>query len=339
MVRPDASTLSARERETRLVVFDDPQFDRHDPGWGHPECPERLPAIRAALQRHGWPVRPGRPVTRAELERVHRSAYIDHVMSAAGKTLYLDPDTGVSPGSVDAALLAAGAAVEAAEVTMAGRNCLVTCRPPGHHATPGEAMGFCLFNNAAVAAAHLEHLGYRVAVVDPDCHHGNGTQEAFWEDPGVLYVSWHRYPFYPGSGAAEEIGGGEGLGATLNVPLPAGSGDAVYLGSLQAVVLPALERFRPEVVVISAGFDQMEGDLLGGMELTREGLAVIFGALASRWPCVAVLEGGYNTRRLGGDVEVAALALAGGPIPDVQISLDPRWVERFATWPHPLLQR
>jgi acetoin utilization deacetylase AcuC-like enzyme len=340
MAHPDPTKLSAHERETRLIIFDNPQYDEHDPGWGHPESPARLPSIRRALAPHHWPVRAGRPASFTELSRVHTEAYIDRIMAASGQTTRLDPDTGVSPGSVDAALLAAGSAVEAAEVTMAGRNGFVTCRPPGHHATPDRAMGFCLFNNAAIAAAHLAHLGYRVAVLDPDAHHGNGTQDAFYERADVLYVSWHRAPFYPGTGEVEEIGAGAGAGFTLNIPLPLGADDGLYLASLQRLALPAVQRFAPDVVVFSAGFDQMEGDLLGGMDLSREGLAVLYHAFASRWPCMAVLEGGYNTHRLGGDVEVAARAMAGDPAPDVVVRIRDDWREIFGAWErlHPLLQ-
>lgn len=337
MPRVDPTKLSAHERETRLIVYDNPQYDEHDPGWGHPESPARLAAIRDALAPHHFPKRTGRPATMDELGRVHTDAYIDRVMAVAGHTTRLDPDTGVSPGSVDAALLAAGSAVEAAEVTLAGRNCFVTCRPPGHHATADRAMGFCLFNNAAVAAAHMVHLGYRVAVLDPDAHHGNGTHDIFHGSPDVLYVSWHRSPFYPGSGAAEDYGVGAGAGFTMNIPLPMGADDGLYLMALHRLVLPALHRFQPDAVIFSAGFDQMEGDLLGGMDLTREGLAVLYNAIAARWRCMAVLEGGYNTRRLGGDVEVAARMLAGEPGPDVALRVGPEWQAVFDSWQHPLL--
>jgi acetoin utilization deacetylase AcuC-like enzyme len=337
MATADPTTLSARERTAPLIVFDNPQYDEHDPGWGHPEAPARLPAIRQALAPHNWPVRRGRRASFEELSRVHTEPHIDRIMAVQGQTAQIDPDTAVSPGSVDAALLAAGSAVEAAELTMAGRNCLVTCRPPGHHATANRSMGFCLFNNAAVAAAHLVARGYRVAIIDPDAHHGNGTQDIFWESGDVLYVSWHRFPFYPGSGDAEEWGAGAGAGTTLNIPLPYGADDGLYLGSLQRLVLPAVQRFGPEVIIFSAGFDQMEGDLLGGMDMSREGLAVIFHAFASRWPCMAVLEGGYNTRRLGGDVEVAACMLAGDPVPDVALRIRDDWREIMARWQHPLL--
>lgn len=335
----DPTSFTAHERQARLIWYDNPQYDEHDPGWGHPECPERLPAIREVLRTLHLPVRMGRKVTRDELLRVHTEPYVDLIMSTADQSTALDPDTRVSPGSVDAALLAAGSAAEAAEVTMAGRNCFVSCRPPGHHATANRAMGFCLFNNAAVAAAHLVNMGYRVAVLDPDAHHGNGTQDIFWQSPDVLYVSWHRYPFYPGSGAAEEIGAGAGTGYTMNIPLPMGADDGLYLLATRDLVLPALEAFEPDVVVFSAGFDQMEGDLLGGMELTREGLAVLYGVIAARYRCMAVLEGGYNTRRLGGDAAVAVRAMAGEPVPDVHLNVRPDWVQRFAAWPHPLLGR
>ncbi len=333
----DPTRLTDQEREASLIVYDNPQFDEHQQGPGHPECPERLLAIRRALQPCGWPVRPGRPATRDELERVHSPAYVRRVLSLRGCYDDLDPDTSTSPGSVDAALLAAGAAVEAAELTLAGRNCFVTCRPPGHHATPSRAMGFCLFNNAAVAAAHLCYLGYKVVIFDPDVHHGNGTQDIFHQRSDVFYVSMHRYPFYPGSGASTDTGRGEGLGCTMNIPLFGGADDDIYLSAFQRLVLPAMERFAPDVCIISAGFDAMEGDLLGGMLLTRPALASMGAALVARWPVMAVLEGGYNTQRLGNDVRCLAETLAGEPAPEMHIDAPPAWVRRLAEWQHPLL--
>ncbi len=333
----DPTTFTAREQQSTLIVYDDPRFDAHDPGFGHPEAPARLPAIRKALAPHAWPTRPGRPATREELERVHRPAYVDQILAARGRHAWFDVDTAGSPGSVEAALLAAGAAVDAAATAVAGRNCLVLCRPPGHHAMADRAMGFCLFNNAAIAAASLVERGLKVVVFDPDVHHGNGTQAAFWESPRVLYVSLHRWPFYPGTGAASEVGAGAGHGFTLNVPLPVGSDDGYYLTALQHLILPAVDRFGPDACVVSAGFDVMEGDLIGGMACSNLAMAWMIHAFVTRVPTMAVLEGGYNTMRLGEDVRVAALALAGERPPEIQTPTPPAWTMAVRNWTHPLL--
>jgi len=320
-----------------LVLFDDPAFDEHDPGDFHPECTARLPAIREGLAGHPWEVVRPRPATRQELLRVHTQEHIAEIEHCDGKWVDLDADTHTSPGSTRAAFLAAGAAVEAAEIVAKGGYAYVLCRPPGHHATPHRAMGFCLFNNAAVAAAHLVALGKRVAIIDPDVHHGNGTQDAFYERADVLYSSLHRFPFYPGTGRAEEMGRGPGLGFTLNVPLPGGIDERVWLTAFRRLVLPALERFKPDACVLSTGFDCLEGDLLGGMEIAPQAMAVLVGTVATRWPTMAVLEGGYTVENLGYEVRLAATALAGAPLPELD-ETPPSWFDAMLyKWRHPLL--
>jgi acetoin utilization deacetylase AcuC-like enzyme len=230
---------------------------------------------------------------------------------------WLDPDTHVSPRSVEAALAAAGAVTGATLAVLAGeaREAFCAVRPPGHHATRARAMGFCLVNSVAVAARAALAAGLaRVAVVDFDVHHGNGTQDIFWSDPAVLYVSLHRWPFYPGTGAAEETGAGPGLGATVNVPLPASTPPARFHDAL-ARALDAVERFRPEVVLASAGFDAYRDDPIGGLNLDVEDFARVgerlraLAAATCDGKLVSVLEGGYHLGRLG---ECVAAYLRGG---------------------------
>ena len=276
---------------------------------GHPERAERLRAIEAALAAEpSHPVAEPREADPAELARVHDAGYLQRLLALRGRSEELDPDTYVSAGSVEAALLAAGASVDAARRVLGGEvpSAVAFLRPPGHHAERDGAMGFCLLNNVAVAAAAARAAGAaRVAIVDYDVHHGNGTQHIFYDDPAVLYVSTHQYPYYPGTGAAGEIGRGAGEGTTVNLPLPAGMGDAEYLHVFHRVVLPALEAFRPDLLLLSAGFDAHRRDPLGQMNLTTAGYAGLTRLLvaASRRLCggrmVALLEGGYDLVALG----------------------------------------
>ena len=307
----------------------DPIFLEHHAPSGHPECPERLAAARDALEAAGVPARADRvavrPASDEELARVHRGGYLDDlVRELPGQHGYLDPDTFFSPHSWEAARKAAGAAAEAALRAMSGQQArgLVLVRPPGHHAEAGRAMGFCLINNVAVAAAAARAAGAaRVAIVDWDVHHGNGTQHIFESDPDVLYVSTHQWPFYPGTGAAREIGKGAGVGATLNVPLPAGSGDREYGAVFAHLIVPALRAFKPDLILVSAGYDAHRQDPLGGMRVTTAGYRAMAEALrrVAREVCgdrlVVVLEGGYDLDALSTSIVATAEVLLAKEIP------------------------
>jgi acetoin utilization deacetylase AcuC-like enzyme len=248
-----------------------------------------------------------REATRDQLARVHSDEYVRQMAETAGAAMALDVDTYTSPETCEIARLAAGACIDAVERVMgrARTRALVLVRPPGHHAERNRAMGFCIYNNVAVAAAHARALGAgRVAIVDYDVHHGNGTQHIFEADPDVLYVSVHQYPYYPGTGAATEIGEGRGIGNTVNVPLEAGATDSDYHLVFDEIVLPVLGRFGPDVLLVSAGFDAHEHDPLGGMRLTTQSFGAMTHALrqAAEERCegriVAVTEGGYHLRAL-----------------------------------------
>lgn len=302
------------------LLITDPAFLAHDTGVGHPESAERLRRIVRGL-RHDpvdgtiW-IEP-RPATRDELIAVHSAVHVDNLAALDGQDALLDPDTPVSPGTWQAVVRAAGAAVVAIEEVWAGRarNAFALVRPPGHHAEANAAMGFCLINNAAVAAQAARRAGaQRVAILDWDVHHGNGTQHLFESRSDVLFLSSHQYPFYPGTGAASEIGRGAGLGYTVNCALPAGQGDADYGAVFQELFLPALQRFGPELVIVSAGFDAHARDPLAEMRVTERGFAAMCTAVRDVAPggkLVLLLEGGYDLDALADSARACVEVLAG----------------------------
>jgi len=311
--------------ETLLLT--DERMLEHDPGGEHPEAPSRLAAILAALSER--PVAGARfeaapEASEAELVRVHGAEHVRRILALRGRSAALDPDTSVSPRSIDAALLAAGSATEGVRRVLDGKaaGAFALVRPPGHHAEATRAMGFCLFNNVAVAAAEAHARGLqRVLCVDWDVHHGNGTQRSFWSRRDLLYMSTHQYPFYPGSGHESETGTAEGEGFTVNVPLPAGCTDRDYFAVFTDLLLPIAEEYRPELVLVSAGFDAHQRDPLGGMRLTSAGFAALCGAVKAvadrHCPgrLVLTLEGGYDLDALTASVRACVEVMAGAAPP------------------------
>ncbi|WP_193309651.1 histone deacetylase [Halorubrum halophilum] len=289
----------------------------HDTGERHPENPDRLRAIRRGLaKRHGVEYAEPDPATREEVVAVHDATYVDELEAfvADGGGSW-DPDTVVSEGTWDAALTSAGLAQWAARSALAGadgRNTpFALGRPPGHHAVPDDAMGFCFFNNAAVAAQTALDKGEadRVAIFDWDVHHGNGTQDVFYERGDVLYASIHEDGLYPDTGEVEETGRDEGENTTVNLPLAAGAGNADYCHAIDAVVAPALERFDPDLVIVSAGFDAHRHDPISRMRVSSEGYALMTDQIRSVTDDVGaatayVLEGGYGLDTLAEGVSM-----------------------------------
>ena len=312
--------------KTGLVY--DPRYLDHDMGAGHPESPNRLRAIMQQLEQSGTDARltkiEPREAENGWITEIHTPSYLAMLKSHAPITgrVSLDPDTSMSPGSLKAAHLAAGGALAAVDAIMSGQVDHVFCavRPPGHHAEAGRAMGFCLFNNVAIATRYLqkEHRLKRILIVDWDVHHGNGTQHSFEDDPSVLFFSTHQYPHYPGTGRATERGRGAGEGFTINVPMEAGEGNEEYRAVFQKSLMPAADAFKPEFVIISAGFDAHKDDPLASMGLTEEGyadLTSIVAGIARRHAgsrILSSLEGGYNLAALATSVDrhIQALLVA-----------------------------
>ena len=306
-----------------LAIVTSDRFADHLTPPGHPERVERAEVMqvvaREFARRRGTVIEP-RPAPDEALARIHDLAYIRSIKDTAGRAVALSPDTFTSPDTYDAAMLAAGAVLTGVDHVLdggPGRRALAMVRPPGHHAERARAMGFCLFNNVAVGAAHARARGLsRVAVVDYDVHHGNGTQWAFYDDPSVLCVSSHQYPFYPGTGAPDEIGSGRGLGFTANLPLEAGATDADY-ECVYLAVAGMLRQFRPELILLSAGFDAHLDDPLGGMRVTAPQfgrLTALVAAVADECcdgRMVAVTEGGYDLEALAASLRIVVDVLDG----------------------------
>ncbi len=311
-----------------FAVVEDPRYCDHCEPAGHPEAATRLAAVgRAIAERATNCARlTPRPAEAEEILRVHTRAHWENVADAARRApLQLDADTYVSPQSLAVARLAAGGSIDLALAVARGeyRAGFAALRPPGHHAEAGRAMGFCLFNNVAIAAKALqaEAGAEKLLILDWDVHHGNGTQHAFEADPSVLYFSTHQFPYYPGSGNFDEIGTGKGEGATVNVPLPAGCGDAVYLGIFQRVLAPIVLQYRPQFILVSCGFDAHRADPLAGMQLTRDGFAAMarcVRALADEvcgGRVVFLLEGGYSALGLWEGTAAVVDAMREMPLP------------------------
>lgn len=304
-----------------LLVLSSPRFVEHMTPPGHPERHQRaqvMDAVASRWRQQGGAEAAAEPVSREVLERVHDGGYLDRLEALRGRSTMLDADTFTSPDTIEIARLAAGAAVAAADHALTGRGtAFALVRPPGHHAGRDRAMGFCLYNNVAVAAAHALALGAsKVAIVDVDVHHGNGTQDIFSDDPRVLYVSPHQHPFYPGTGLATDVGRGAGAGFTVNIPMAAGATDADYLRVQRAVIDPVLEAFAPDLLLVSAGFDAHERDPLGGMRVTTNGFVGIIQHLRAiadrrcRGRLALVTEGGYDLEALAACCQGVIEALA-----------------------------
>ena len=294
-----------------LVIVSSKRFVDHVTPAGHPERPERaqtLQAVAASFKERGGEVIEPRAATDEDLLRVHAEEHVEAIAATRGKATMIDEDTFTSPDSDEIARLAAGAVLTGVDRVLdgpKGSRSLVLVRPPGHHAEADRAMGFCLYSNIAVGAAYARSRGCaRVAIVDYDVHHGNGTQWIFYEDPTVLFVSSHQYPFYPGTGARSEKGRGAGLGYTLNIPLDAGAKDDEIEREYADQVIPALRAFKPDLLMVSAGFDAHEMDPLGQLRMTSEGFGRLTKALvdfandACGGRMVLVTEGGYDLEAL-----------------------------------------
>lgn len=316
---------------------------------GHPERPERVETIRLALDAVGWwetyPRLSPLPVADALLQGIHDPDYLSILQSACSRGQHLDMDTYTTPGSWQLALNAAGGALAVCSAVWSGeaQRGFALTRPPGHHATAKRGMGFCLLNNVALAAEYLIQVqgAERLTIVDLDLHHGNGTQDIFWQRGDVLYISTHQSPLYPGTGGLEEIGAGDGEGATANIPLPPGSGDTAFSEIMDTLIIPLLDRFAPQMILVSFGFDTHWRDPLGHLQLSAVGYGGLIESLAA-WAddhcagrIVLCLEGGYDLEAAAACSLAVNAALLGGEWQD-SLGSSPR--EEGRSW-QPVLQR
>ncbi|MDW7976872.1 MAG: histone deacetylase [Leptospiraceae bacterium] len=310
----------------KVGLFFDDLFLKHDTGSYHPETPQRLIAIHEKLLKSGvydrFTMLPKRFATTEEIELVHKKSYIDYVRQVSQRGGgYLDGDTPVSKDSFDSALLAVGCGLEAVDKVLSNhvQRALLLVRPPGHHSLRSRGMGFCLFNNVAITARYALSKGLKkIVILDWDVHHGNGTQDEFYQEKEVLFISIHQFPFYPGTGAIDEIGEGEGKGFTLNVPMPRSSGDSEYKKAFEDRILPKIVEYEPELILISAGFDAHKMDPLGGMELSSkmyEWMTEKIVKIANECcggKVISYLEGGYSLPALAESVKLHAEVLLDG---------------------------
>jgi acetoin utilization deacetylase AcuC-like enzyme len=307
-------------------IVKDWRYTEHNMGAGHPEGPQRIEALNKMIEQEkafsAFTIIEPRPATEEEVELIHTPAYFNRIKETSGRErVYLDPDTCTSARSYETALLAAGGLLKAADMIMEGKiqNGFALVRPPGHHAEASEARGFCIFNNIAIAAQYLiKKCGLkRVLIVDWDLHHGNGTQHSFYSRPDVLFFSTHQFPYYPGTGHWSETGSGEGEGFTVNVPLSPGKTDRDFHFIFERLLSPIASAYKPEFILVSAGFDIFEGDPLGGMNVTAEGFGVLavdlvtLAQATARKRLLFTLEGGYNLFGLEDGVKNVLLVLGG----------------------------
>ncbi len=312
-------------------IVSDPLFMNHDTGGYHPEAPMRIHSIHTVFAGKDPEIRMVEPV-RADTDEIalnHDRSHIEHVRlsSVPGRLVGLDPDTVSSEDSFETALYAAGSLIRLVQMAVAGEITagFASLRPPGHHATAGEAMGFCLFNNVAIAARKaVQYFGVeKVMIIDFDVHHGNGTQDSFYDSRNVLYFSSHQYPFYPGTGRLQEAGGRKAEGYTVNCPLRSGKTDGEMLALYRSVLVPIIHAFRPGLILVSAGFDAHAMDPIGGMQLTSAGFAALAALIRDEAhevhsPVVYALEGGYNLDALRDSVRAVTDVLKGGAAPGIQ---------------------